>query len=210
MNSSKYSRTSNTEPKFTHRYPHKRKELPISHFSDNILPLSQFIKEKNTSSNYISFANVKINEITKESFNSTVEHIISCLNKNEPKNDEEKNPYTISKEPIINLMKHGLAYYSTSPVINLLINIKNRQENDKVINDEYDCDELIIFYLKQICPHFEKFDDFLDTMILLTGYLTKNVIKNNTTEEESNTPTNNESEKDKDKEKEKSSKDKNI
>ena len=208
MNSSKYSRMSNTEPKFTHRYPHKRKEPPISHFSDNILPLSQFIKEKNTSSNYISFANVKINEITKESFNSTVEHIISCLNKNEPKNDEEKNPYTISKEAIINLMKHGLAYYSTSPVINLLINIKNKQENDKVINDEYDCDELIIFYLKQICPHFEKFDDFLDTMILLTGYLTKNVIKNNSTEEESNTPTNNESEKDKDKEKEKSSKDK--
>ena len=121
MNSSKYSRTSNTEPKFTHRYPHKRKEPPISHFSDNILPLSQFIKEKNTSSNYISFANVKINEITKESFNSTIEHIISCLNKNEPKNDEEKNPYTISKEAIINLMKHGLAYYSTSPVWTCLL-----------------------------------------------------------------------------------------
>ena len=51
-----------------------------------------------------------------------------------------------------------------SKFVKAIIDYELIQENDKVINDEYDCDELIIFYLKQICPHFEKFDDFLDTM----------------------------------------------
>ena len=83
-------------------------------------------------------------------------------------------------------MHYGLSFYKSAPVINLLINIKNRKETEKSENEEdyYDCDDLIIFYLKRLCKDFKKFEDFLDTMVLLTGYLTKNLVKNNFTEEE--------------------------
>ena len=88
-------------------------------------------------------------------------------------------------------------------------NSKN-EENDKNENEEYNCDDFIIFYLKKICKNFDKFEDFLDSMILLTSYLTKNLIKNNPNEEDS---TNKEKEKDKennkDKEKEKEKNNKN-
>ena len=195
MNSSKYSRYSSYEAKPIYRSPWNRNESQISNFTSNKAPLSQFIKENDSKSNYIEFAKMNLNEITKENFNTYVEQIISCLNKNEAKNEEEKLDKTIHVEAIINIMNKGLSFYKSAPVINLLINIKNKKDNDKSEDDEYNCDDLIIFYLKQICFNFSKFEDFLDSMILLTGYLTKNLIKNNLSEEESNTPTEPEKEK---------------
>ena len=186
MNSSKYSRTSNYEAKLNHRPYWKRKEPPYSHAFYKI-PLSQFIKENESKSNYIDFANVNLKEMTKENFSSLIEKIISCLNKKEPDSSKEENTSRniIPKEAVINIMQHGLSYYKSAPVINLLINLRNVKEVDKNDNDELNCDDLIIFFLKKVSLNFEKFDDFLDSMVILTGYLTKNLIKNNSPEEES-------------------------
>ena len=182
MNSSKYSRYSSHDTKPLYRSHWKRSDISISNFSQQVTSLPQFIKENEAKSNFIEFAEVKINEITQDNFNASIEHIISCLNKTE----EEKTSKNIKKEAIVNIMHLGLSYFKSAPVINLLINIKNKTENDKNENEEYNCDDFIIFYLKKICNNFAKFDDFLDTMILLTGYLTKNLIKNNLSEEENN------------------------
>lgn len=181
MNSSKYSRYSSYEAKPLYRSHWKRNDISISNFSQQVTPLPQFIKENEAKSNFIEFAEVKINEITQDNFNASIDHIISCLNK-----EEEKPSKNIKKEAIVNIMHLGLSYFKSAPVINLLINIKNKIENDKNENEEYNCDDFIIFYLKKICKNFDKFEDFLDSMILLTGYLTKNLIKNNLSEEESN------------------------
>ena len=199
MNSSKYSRTSNYEAKLNHRPYWKRKEPPYSH-AFNKIPLSQFIKENESKSNYIDFANVNLKEMTKENFSSFIEKIISCLNKKEPDSSKEENTSKniIPKEAVINIMQHGLSYYKSAPVINLLINLRNVKEVDKNDNDELNCDDLIIFFLKKVCLNFEKYEDFLDSMVILTGYLTKNLIKNNSPEEESK----NTNIQDKDKEKE--------
>ena len=195
MNSSKYSRYSSYETKPMYRAPWKRNESSVTNFNQNITPLSQFIKDNEDKSNYIEFAKINLNELTSENFNSHIEQIISYLNKNEPKKDEEKLDRTIPIEAIINIMNKGLSFYKSAPVINLLINIKNKKDIEKADEEEYNCDDLILFYLKQICLNFSKFEDFLDSMILLTGYLTKNLVKNNLTEEES--PIQNEPEKDK-------------
>ena len=205
MNSSKYSRSSNLEYKPSYKSYWKKKEPPYSHFSYNIPPLSEFLKENNAIVNYIDFANINLKELTKENFNASIDHIISCLNKSESKKEEDFNK-KISKGAIINIMHYGLSFYKSAPVINLLINIKNRKETEKSENEEdyYDCDDLIIFYLKRLCKDFKKFEDFLDTMVLLTGYLTKNLVKNNFTEEENiNKPNEPEKEKDKEKDEEK-------
>ena len=206
MNSAKYSRTSNYETKSSHRPYWKRKEPPYHH-SFNIVPLSQFLKENNAKSNYIDFANINLKEMTKENFTSFIDKIISCLNKKEPESEkEESSPKNIiSKEAVINIMQHGLSYYKSAPVINLLTNIKLGKESDKNNNEEFNCDDLIIFFLKKVSLNFEKFDDFLDSMVILTGYLTKNLIKNNSPEEESqnnSNPTSLNKEKDKEAEKE--------
>ena len=195
MNSSKYSRYSSYEIKPMYRAPWKRNESSVTNFNQNITPLSQFIKDNEDKSNYIEFAKINLNELTSENFNSHIEQIISYLNKNEPKKDEEKLDRTIPIEAIINIMNKGLSFYKSAPMINLLINIKNKKDIEKADEEEYNCDDLILFYLKLICLNFSKFEDFLDSMILLTGYLTKNLVKNNLTEEES--PIQNEPEKDK-------------
>ena len=195
MNSSKYSRYSSYETKPMYRAPWKRNESSVTNFNQNITPLSQFIKDNEDKSNYIEFAKINLNELTSENFNSHIEQIISYLNKNEPKKDEEKLDRTIPIEAIINIMNKGLSFYKSAPVINLLINIKNKKDIEKADEEEYNCDDLILFYLKLICLNFSKFEDFLDSMILLTGYLTKNLVKNNLIEEES--PIQNEPEKDK-------------
>ena len=186
MNSSKYSKYSSFDTKPLYRSHWKRNDISISNFSRLVIPLPQFIKENESKSNYIEFAEVKINEMTQDNFNASIDHIISCLNKTETKKEEEKLPKNIKKEAIVNIMHQGLSYNKSAPVINLLINIKNKTENEKSENEEYNCDDFIIFYLKKICNNFDKFEDFLDSMILLTGYLTKNLIKNNLSEEESN------------------------
>ena len=195
MNSSKYSRYSSYETKPMYRPPWKRNESSVTNFNQNITPLSQFIKDNEDKSNYIEFAKINLNELTSENFNSHIEQIISYLNKNEPKKDEEKLDRTIPIEAIINIMNKGLSFYKSAPMINLLINIKNKKDIEKADEEEYNCDDLILFYLKLICLNFSKFEDFLDSMILLTGYLTKNLVKNNLIEEES--PIQNEPEKDK-------------
>ena len=195
MNSSKYSRYSSYEIKPMYRAPWKRNESSVTNFNQNITPLSQFIKDNEDKSNYIEFAKINLNELTSENFNSHIEQIISYLNKNEPKKDEEKLDRTIPIEAIINIMNKGLSFYKSAPMINLLINIKNKKDIEKADEEEYNCDDLILFYLKLICLNFSKFEDFLDSMILLTGYLTKNLVKNNLIEEES--PIQNEPEKDK-------------
>ena len=150
MNSSKYSRTSNYEAKLNHRPYWKRKEPPYSH-AFNKIPLSQFIKENESKSNYIDFANVNLKEMTKENFSSLIEKIISCLNKKEPDSSKEENTSRniIPKEAVINIMQHGLSYYKSAPVINLLTNIKLGKESDKNNNEEFNCDDLIIFFLKK-------------------------------------------------------------
>ena len=204
MNSSKYSRTSNYEPKPMHRPYWKKKDTFLINYSHSTTPLSQFVKENDSRSNYIDFADINLNELTKENFNSSIDKIISFLNKPEPKKEDEKTSFKndISKEAIINIMHYGLCFHKSAPVINLLINIKNTKETEKAESDGYNCDDLIIFYLKRVCLDFEKFDDFLDSMVFLTGYLTKNIIKNNLNEEESN----NLNDLDKEKDKEKSTK----
>ena len=207
MNSSKYSRSSNLDSKPAYKSYWKKKESPSSHYPYKIPSLSQFLKEKDSNSNYIDFANIKLNEMTRENFTTSIDKIISCLNKPDSKKVEEKLSKQISKAAIINIMHIGLSFYKSAPVINLLINIKNIQENSKEEKDNYNCDDLIIFYLKKMCINFEKFEDFLETMILLTGYFTKNLIKNNFNDEENkeikeNTLIQTEPEKDNEKEKE--------
>ena len=204
MNSSKFSRSSNYEPRSMHRPHWKRNDPPLPNYAYTITPLDQFIKENDRQSNYIPFANINLNELTKENFNSSIDKIISCLNKVENKKEDKNSPKNeISKEAIVNIMHHGLSFYKSAPVINLLINIKNKREAEKSESNEYNCDDLIIFYLKRLCLNFKKFEDFLDSMVLLTGYLTKNLVKNNLNEEESINPNSLEKDKDKDKEKEK-------
>ena len=151
MNSSKYSRYSSYETKPMYRAPWKRNESSVTNFNQNITPLSQFIKDNEDKSNYIEFAKINLNELTSENFNSHIEQIISYLNKNEPKKDEEKLDRTIPIEAIINIMNKGLSFYKSAPVINLLINIKNKKDIEKADEEEYNCDDLILFYLKQIC-----------------------------------------------------------
>ena len=148
MNSSKFSRSSNYEPRSMHRPHWKRNDPPLPNYAYSITPLDQFLKENDRQSNYIPFANINLNELTKENFNSSIDKIISCLNKKEPESEkEESSPKNIiSKEAVINIMQHGLSYYKSAPVINLLTNIKLGKESDKNNNEEFNCDDLIIFF----------------------------------------------------------------
>ena len=205
MNSSKFSRSSNYEPRSIHRPHWKRNDQTLPNYPYSITPLDQFLKENDCQSNYIPFAKINLNELTKESFNSSIDKIISCLNKPDTKKEDETSPKNeISKEAIINIMHHGLSFYKSAPVINLLINIKNKREAEKLENYEYNCDDLIIFYLKRLCLNFKKLDDFLDSMVLLTGYFTKNLVKNNISEEESINPNSLDKDKEEKKDKDKS------
>ena len=45
-------------------------------------------------------------------------------------------------------MKYGLIYHRSAPIISLLITLSNSNDNTKKNND-WDYDDLIIFYLKQ-------------------------------------------------------------
>ena len=204
MNSSKYKRTSNLDFKKSHksqynRAPPQRYHHHYDYHSISFPPLSQYLQEHSQKSNLIEFAKVNIDEITLETFTTSIERIISCLNE-----AKENSLIKVNKEAIIHLMHKGFTYYKSAPVINLLISMKNFKDNDKIDIKDCDFDDMIIYYLKQICANFEKYEDFLDSMILLTSYLTKNLIKNNPNEEDS---TNKEKDKDKennkDKEKEK-------
>ena len=186
MNSSKYSRSSNIEIERKYVPYWKRGDVSISHFSRSNIPISQFLEENDKKSNFIDFANIDLKSITQENFDNIIESIISSLDIIEKeKSDKNKKEISLSHEAIINLMKHGLDYHKSAPIINLLINLSNSSEISKK-NYDWDYDDLIIFYLRQICENFTKFDDFLDTMILLTEYLTKNLLKNNSTENEQN------------------------
>ena len=198
MSSSKYKRSSNLDFKKSHKSHWKHSEPAkfhhYSHHSTPFLSLSQYLQEHFNKSNLMEFANIKIDDITIETFNTSIEQIISCLN-----DAKEKSLIIVNKEAVIHLIHKGFTYYKSAPVINLLINMKYCKDSEKIEIKDCDFDDMIIYYLKQICVNFEKYEDFLDSMILLTGYLTKNLIKNNSNEEDS---INKEKDKDKDKDKE--------
>ena len=186
MNSSRYPRSSNIEMERKYMPFWKRSDIAVTHFTHPNIPLSQFLEENDKRTNFIDFAKVDLKSIFSENFGDVIEKIISSLTKNEKENNDKiKDELTIPKEAIINLMRYGLKYHKSAPIINLLICLSNSGEILKK-NSDWDYDDLIIFYLKQICENFEKFDDFLDSMILLTEYLTKNFLKNNSTENDSN------------------------
>ena len=194
MNSTKYSKSSNIDAERKYKSFWKRTDMNISHFSRQNTPISQFLEENNKKSNFITFANIDIKKISSENFNRIIENIISFLNKPNPENAEKntvEENINISREALLNLMRYGLKYYKSGPIINLLLSLKNYTESSKKtkIND-YDYDDLIIFYLKQICENFEKFDDILESMILLSEYLSKNFIKTNSDENDSNSNSN--------------------
>ena len=184
MNSSKYSKSSNLDQERKYKSFWKRKDINNFHYSRSNIPLSQFLEENNKKSSFITCANLEINKITSENFSKTIESIISILSKpDSEKTEEEKS--NITREAIFNLMKHGLIYCKSAPIINLLICLSNKTQTQKKYK-EFDYDDYIIFYMKQICEKFAKLDDFLDTMILLSEYLVKNFLKNNFDETDSN------------------------
>ena len=180
MNSTKYSRSSNIEMDKKHKSFWKRTDKSISHFPRPNIPLSQFLEENNKKSNFINFANIDIKKLTSENFNKIIEKVITQLPKlNQGKNEFEKiEDNYLTRELLFNLIKHGLMYCKSAPIIKLFISLSNSNDNFKKLND-WDYDDLIIFFLKQISENLPKFDDFLDSMVLISEYLTKNFIKNN-------------------------------
>ena len=189
MNSEKYSKSTKIDIERKTKHFWKRADMPITHFTRKI-PLTQFLEENNKKSNLVNVTNFSfdLKNISSQNFNRIIENIISSL----PKSDSEKvgkildeENINISREALLYLMKHGLIYHKSAPIINLLICLGNAYENTKKNND-LNYDDLIIFYLKQICDNFSKFDDFLDTIIMLSEYLIKNLLKNNSNETEPN------------------------
>ena len=183
MNSVKHSKSSKNQIERKHKPFWKRKEKSLSLFPLQNEPLSKYLEENNEKSNFICFANINLNDVCKDNFKITLENIISKLiistqeNQNKMENGEYFN---IPKEALLNIIKHGLLYNMSSPVVNFLILLNNLDSPNEIIKkDEYcNYDDLIIFFLKKICENFEKFDDFVDTMILLSGYLSKNFLIN--------------------------------
>ena len=189
MNSTKFPKSSNIELERKYKGFWKRSEAKISHFSRPNIPMSQFLEENNKKSNFIVFADVDINKITSENFDRIIENIISSIPKTSQekpeKNIVEENDI-ITREALLNLIKHGLIYSKSFPIIKLLISLSEASEAlNHPTNFEIDYNDLIIFYLKQICENFGKFDDFLDSMVILSEYLTKALIKNNLDENDS-------------------------
>ena len=183
MNSKKYPKSSNNELERKYRVFWKRNDMNISSFPYKNIPLSQFLEENNKKSNFINFANIDLNTISKDNFKKILETLISKLTSTTQENSDkistEEYPY-IPREALLNIMKKGLIYNNSAPVINLLISLNNINYSIEMRRKdmEYDCDDLIIFFMKKICENFEKFDDFVDTMALLTKYLCKNFIIN--------------------------------
>ncbi len=179
----KFPKSSNIELERKYKGSWKRADTKISHFSHPNMPLFQFLEENNKKSNFITFADIDIKKITSENFDKIIENIISSLPKAFPekkgKSIDEENT-NIPREALLNLIKHGLIYSKSFPIIKLLISLSESSEGfNPIKNCEIDYNDLIIFYLKQICENFSKFDDFLDSMVILSEYLTKALIKSN-------------------------------
>ena len=84
-----------------------------------LTPISQFLEENDKKSNFIDFANIDLKNITQGNLDNIIENIISSLDIIEKeKNDKNKNEISFSREAIINLMKHGLEYHKSAPIIN--------------------------------------------------------------------------------------------
>ena len=79
---------------------------------------------------------MNIDEITLETFTTSIERIISCLNE-----AKENSLIKVNKEAIIHLMHKGFTYYKSAPVINLLISMKNFKDNDLTYSNEDLLDE---------------------------------------------------------------------
>ena len=164
MNSTKYSKSSKIDVERKCKSYWKRTDMNISHFSRQNTPISQFLEENNKKSNFITFANIDIKKISSENFNRIIENIISFLDKPNPEKPEkiiDEENANISRETLLNLMKDGLKFNKSAPIINLLISLKNYTESSKKnkIND-FDYDDLIIFYLKQICENLQNLTIF--------------------------------------------------
>ena len=209
MNSSRYYKCSNIETERRYNSFWKKKDTNNTHFSRPNIPLSQFLEENDKKSNYIEFANADLKKLSPENFDKFIENIISSLCKKEP-GEAEENKNSITREALFNLMKHGLIYHKSAPIMNLLISLNSSAENQNQRKyKDFDYDDYIIFYLKQMCKNFTKFDDFLDSMVLLSEYLAKNFLKSNSLESDQNKKTEkqknekSESEKENEKEKEK-------
>ena len=186
MNSSRYYKSSNIGTERGYNSFWKRKDIIHTHFSRSYKPLSQFLEENDKKSNFIDFANVDLKKLSSENFNNFIENIITFRHKQVIGETEEEDK-TITREALFNLMKHGLLYNKSCPIINLLISLKYSTESQRKRKEkEFDYDDYIIFYLKQMCKNFKKFDDFLDTMVLLSEYLSNNFLKNNSHESDTN------------------------
>ena len=182
MNSSKHSKSSNIDIEKRYKSFWKRKDIANNHFSRPNVPLSQFLEE-----NGINFAKFDLKKLSSENFTEVIENITSSLYKINPEKADEEN-ITITREALLNLMKHGLLYYKGAPIINLLISLTStaQYQNQGRNKDFLDYDDYIIFYLKRMCENFNKYEDFLDTMVLLSEYLAKNFLKCNSDESDSN------------------------
>ena len=181
MNQAKYPRSVNIDNERKYASFWKRSDMSISHFSRPNMTLTQFLEESTKKVSYIKFPTVSIELklITPDTFEKSIDTIIRNLHQEKKDKITEEEKTNISREAILYLMKHGLMYHKSAPIINLLISLNSVDENSKKYNNYLDYDDLIIFYLKQICENFTKFDDFLDSMILISEYLSKNLVKNN-------------------------------
>ena len=196
MNQAKYPRSVNIDKERNYWSFWKRADISISHFSRPNMPLAQFLEENTKKANFVKLANlnIELKDITLDTFDKSIDIIIRNLHqekKEKDKNNEEEKT-SISREAILYLMKQGLMYYKSASIINLLISLSSVEENcKKNFNHSLDYDDLIIFYLKQICENFTKFEDFLDSMILISEYLSKNLIKNNNNSDDTDSNNNN-------------------
>ena len=138
MNSEKYSRSTKIDIERKTKHFWKRADMSITHFTRKI-PLTQFLEENNKKSNLINVTNFSfdLKNISSQNFNRIIENIISSL----PKSDSEKvgkildeENINISREALLYLMKHGLIYHKSAPIINLLICLGKAYENTKKNN----------------------------------------------------------------------------
>ena len=137
MSSTKYRRSSNQDFQKRHKSYWNHQDPPkyhhYKHHSTPFPTLTQYLQEHSKKSNLIEFADVKIDEITLETFSTSIDKIISRLNET-----KENSLIKVNKEAVIHLIHKGFTYYKSAPVINLLITMKNCKESQKIEVKETD------------------------------------------------------------------------
>ena len=181
MNSSRY-------PRYNHYW--KKEDYSKPRYQKLNIPLTQFLDENDTKSNIIEFSQVDLRKITMDNLAKSIDDIISSLS-NEPKEKLLKIlEESLKKETLIGLMKHGLKYFKSYPIIKLLLHLINLSEKYAKNVNCTNYDDLLIVFLSKIGENFIKFEDFLDSMVLITEYMTKNFIKSSSNETEGNNQNN--------------------